>query len=226
MNKAAILAIILILLVASSFLAVANATDGVVVKKGDWIEYQVTVTGNPTPDLNITWARMNITGVEGPAINASVQTLFGNGTLFPEPYVPLNVATGAIGDGFFIPTTIVPGEIYQSQYEGNITITGTAQVEAAGTERTALVGITNETTYYWDKQTGIMVSAISNLPNCVMNTRTSATNLWQQPPQIYGLNPTLFYAFVIVSVAAIASIVALLVWGKKRLPTRNTEHKQ
>jgi len=216
MNKAAALTISLTLLVAMSFIAVASATDGVVVKKGDWIEYQVTVTGNPTPDLNITWARMDITGVEGPAINASVQTLFSNRTLFPEPYVPLNVATGAIGDGFFIPTTISPGDIYQSQYEGNITITGTAQVEAAGTERTALVGATNETTYYWDKQTGIMVSAISNLPNCVISTRTSATDLWQPPTQIFGLDPSLFYVFVVVAAFAAVSIVIVAIWPRRK----------
>ena len=154
MNKLAVVAIALTLFFAFSFLGVAFGDDGVAVNKGDWINYQVTVTGNPTPDLNITWAQMNITGVEGPAINVSVQTLFGNGTLFPEPYVPLNVATGAIGDGFFIPTTIVPGDIYLSTYEGNITITGTAQVMAGGAMRNAFVGITNETTYYWDERTG------------------------------------------------------------------------
>jgi hypothetical protein len=221
MNKSAIVAIALTLLVAFSFLGVAFGDESVAVKKGDWIEYQVTVTGNPTPDLNITWAQMNITGVEGPAINVSVQTLFGNGTLFPEPYVPLNVATGAIGDGFFIPTTIVPGDIYLSTYEGNITITSTEQVMAGGIMRNAFVGVTNETTYYWDEQTGIMISAISNLPGCTMYTRTTATSLWQPLTQIYGLSPTFFYALVVVAMGAVVAIVVIAVW-KKDAPRKTT----
>ena len=213
MHKSAILAISLTVLLIMPFLGIALADDGVAVKNGDWIEYKVTVTGNPTPDLNITWARMDITSVEGPAINVSVQTLFGNGTLYPEPHVPLNVATGAIGDGFFIPTNLKPGDIYQTEYEGNITISRIEHIEVAGAQRTVLVGLTNQTTYYWDKQKGIMVSAVSDEPGCVMYTRASATDLWQ--PQILGLNPSTFYSLIATFAVAFTAIVGLLFWHKR-----------
>jgi hypothetical protein len=194
--------------------AAASTDSGVAVKPGDWIEYHVVVTGNPTSDLNITWAEMNVTAVEGAAVNVSVQTLFGNGTLFPEPYVPLNVATGAIGDGFFIPTTIKVGDVYSSEYEGNITITGTQRIVAGGAERTVLVGATNVTTYYWDQQTGIMVAAVSQMPNSVMHTTTSATNLWQ--PQILGLDVAIFYSLIATVALVLVGAVALLLWRRRR----------
>lgn len=208
MRKFALLTIILIVLAAFSFFSVVFADVSIGVEKGNWIEYQVTVTGNPPPEYNITWASMDITGVQDDAINVSVQTLFGNGTLLSEPYVPLNVATGAIGDGFFIPLYLKQGDIYHTEYEGNITVTGIQRIEAGGAQRTVLCGVTNQTTYYWDKQTGIMVAATSNLPGCTMYTKTSATSLWQ--PQIMGMDQSVFYALIIVLAGFLAAFVTLV----------------
>jgi hypothetical protein len=208
MRRFALFAVILIVFAVFGFFSVVFAGVSVAVKKGDWIEYQVIVTGNPPPEYNITWARMDITGVQGDAINASVQTLFRNGTLLPEPYVPLNVATGAIGDGFFIPMDLNPGDVYRSEYEGNITITGIQQIEAGGAQRTVLCGVTSQTTYYWDKQNGIMVAATSNLPGCTMYTKTSATNIWQ--PQIIGMDQSVFYVLIIVFVSFLAAFVTVV----------------
>jgi hypothetical protein len=44
--------------------AVAYAAISIGVKKGDWIEYQVTVAGTVPQDHNITWARMDVTDVQ------------------------------------------------------------------------------------------------------------------------------------------------------------------
>lgn len=180
------------LIMGTVFSTIVLADAEVGVKMGDWIQYQVIVTGNPPPEYNITWARMDITGVQGEVINVSVQTLFGNGTLYPEPDVELNVATGAIGDGFFIPTNLNPGDQYQTEYEGTINITNLQQLNVGGSTRTVLEGTTNQTTYYWDKQTGIMVAATSNLPTCTLHTKTSSTNIWQ--PQILPKPNTILHA--------------------------------
>ena len=205
MNKSAYTASFLVVLVAASFLVLTAADDGVVVRAGDWIEYQVTVTGNPSSDLNMTWGRIDVKNVTGPVIIVDVQTRFGNGTLFPEPNITLNVATGAIGDGFFIPTYLKVGDVYQTQYEGNITIEGTKTIEAGGAQREVFYGSANTTTYYWDKQNGIMVQATSELPNCTMHTKTAATNLWQ--PQIFGIDASTFYSLMIAAVAVLGYIV-------------------
>ena len=214
MHKSAILAISLTVLLIMPFLGIALADDGVAVKNGDWIEYKVTVTGNPIPDLNITWARMDINYcVEGPAINVSVQTLFGNGTLYPEPHVPLNVATGAIGDGFFIPTNLKPGDIYQTEYEGNITISRIEHIEvarrnepfsSASPTKPPTTGTNKKALWFQQSQT-------SQDASC---TQEPAQHIFWQP-QILGLNPSTFYSLIATFAVAFTAIVGLLFWHKR-----------
>jgi len=214
MRKSVVCASALIaLIVCSSLLAVVFAGISVGVKKGDWIEYRVTETGNPSSDFNITWAKMDIRAVQGETIDIDVQTGFANGTVYPENGIILNLATGAIGDGFFVPTNLNPGDQYQSEYEGNISITGVGQLEAGGAERTVLLGVASQTTYYWDKQTGIMVAATSNFTGFTLLTETSATNIWQ--PQILGLDSTVFYSLIVAVVVVFVVIISILIWYSK-----------
>jgi len=135
MNKFTLIAVSLIFMLITPALVVAASPDYTVhVKKGDWIKYNVKETGTPTPEFNITWGRMDIKSVEGEAIHTDVLTGYANGTVYPENDITLNIATGAIGDGFFIPINLQPGDKYNSGYEGNITITGFEQIEAGGAQ--------------------------------------------------------------------------------------------
>ena len=222
MDKSAFFAIALTVMIVSSLFGAAFADNVVGVTKGDWIQYRVTETGNPAPQYNITWARMDIISVQGEVITVNVQTAFGNGTLFPENGINLNLATGAIGDGFFVPTNLNPGDRYSTEYEGFINITSIGQVQAGGANRAVLIGVTNESTYNWDRQTGIMVAATSKLPGCIMYTRTTATDIWA--PQILGLNQTLFYALIAAVGAILAVLVAVImifVWRRRSLSFPN-----
>ncbi len=222
MRKSAFLAVALALLIINMSLGVALAGNLVVVKKGDWIKYQVTETGNVPSEFNITWARIDVVGVQGENITINVVTVYGNGTIFPENGITLNLATGAVGDGFFIPLNLTVGDQYCTEYEGVVNMTGVGRIEAAGAQRTVLLGTSGESTYDWDTQTGIMIAATSNLGSCTMYTRTSATNLWA--PQIFGLNQTLFYTLVVAAIAVglILVAVVLLVWRRKKPSAAST----
>ncbi len=185
------------------------------VKAGDWIKYDVREVGSfIDPEYNITWARMDIVAVQNDVITVNVLTQYGNGTLLPENDIHLNVTAGKIGDGFFVPINLKPGDRYSTQYEGIINMTSLAHTQAGGASRMVLVGVASvnvyQNVYNWDKQTGIMVSATSNLPGCIMYTTTKSTNLWA--PQILGLNQTVFIAVLlsIVGVVAVLAGVALL----------------
>ncbi len=224
MRRFAFLVVAIALLAVSPLLGAVCAQSSVVgVKAGDWIRYDVAETGNPISEYNITWATMNITAVNGKVITVNVLTQYGNGTLLAEPGINLNVATGAIGDGFFVPTNLKAGDRYSTEYEGIINITSVEQTQAGGATRSVLVGVTSQSIYNWDKQTGIMVSATSNLSGCVMHTTTSSTNLWapqNQASKILGLNQTLFYALVITIVGVVAvsaGAVLRIVQSRKRL---------
>ena len=215
MHRLTLLAIALTLLVVTVPIVVAFADVSVGVKKGDWIEYQVTVTGNPPEDHNLTWARMEVTDVQDAAISLDIQTKFASGIILPE-HITLNLASGVLGDDFFIPANLSAGDVFYDAHAGNIIITGSEQRTYAGAERTVVTGHTNVTSFYWDQQTGILVEAYSNYSdiNFTMKTVADKTNIWQPQPTV--LAPSLGYAASVVAVAVVVVVALLLLRARSR----------
>jgi hypothetical protein len=200
------LAILLVLLFMLSIVSLVRANDVVAVQAGDWIEYSVTTTGNPTPIHNITWARLDVKTVTGSEINTDIQTKLANGTLWLEPNTTFNVATGVVGEGAIIPTNLTTGDVYYSEYEGNITVTGTQTLLVAGAERSVLTGEATNTSFMWDKETGVMVKATTVLEDCTVSSEAASTNLWQ--PQTPAASIVIAFA-----AAAVAALVAVVLTG-------------
>ncbi|MCW3994855.1 MAG: hypothetical protein NWE98_01735 [Candidatus Bathyarchaeota archaeon] len=209
MCKSTVLAIALTAFCLFGIAGILAAEVNVGVKSGDWIEYNVTVTGNPPPDHDITWARMNVTNVSGTAITVIAENRFANGTLLSGQST-FNLATGVLGDDFFIPKDLNVGDQFYDAYQGNITITSMEERNVAGVQRTIISGSTEYTTYYWDRECGILVSATSHEPDYVMVTETQATNLWQ--PQTSNPEQSILpYAALVAIVVVIIVIVVFSV---------------
>jgi hypothetical protein len=130
------------------------------------------------------------------------------------------------GDSFIIPSNLNVGDEFYNPSVGNITISGEEQQTVLGAERTVVSAVTKYTTYYWDRQTGILVQATTTAPvglntgfgisqGFTVHSKTSGTNMWQ--PQILGLNYGVFYALIISIVAVVASVgvAAIVVWRKR-----------
>jgi hypothetical protein len=218
MRKFVFGAVILAILVGSVLFATVSADVGVGVKKGDWIQYNVRVTGHPPGDHDIRSAGMNITDVNGTAITLDIQTVFNNGTLYPE-YITLNLATGILGDDFFIPKNLNVGDSFFDAYQGNIKITSQQTQDLAGARRTVILGSSTYTHYTWDKETGTLVAARSVEPDYTMTTNTGATNIWSQ--DIAGLSPSVFtatIAAIVVVAAALAFICGRWIIQRKQKP--------
>lgn len=49
------------------------------VKRGDWAEYSVDITGNPPPIHNVTWMRMEVLQVNGDAFPVNLTVRYRNG---------------------------------------------------------------------------------------------------------------------------------------------------
>ena len=183
------------------------------VKEGYWIEYNATITGSPPADHDVTWARMEVVDVQGKSISLNVTTRFVNGTLLYES-VPLNLETGQLGDDFIIPADLNPGDVFLDQYQGSITIAGVEERNYAGATRTVVYASTTESTYYWDKATGILVEGASEFPDFTIHSVADKTNIWQ--PQILGLEPTTFYAVLIIAAMVTVAVATFLVLRRKR----------
>jgi hypothetical protein len=202
--KKSVVGVILIAVFGLSLLVGMVIADNVVaVRAGDWIEYNVTTTGNPIPIHNITWARLDVKTVTGSEINTDIQTRLANGTLWLEPNTTFNVATGVVGEGAIIPTNLTEGDVYYSEYEGNITVTGTQTLLVAGAERSVFTGEAANTSFMWDKETGVMVKATTTLEDCTVYSKAASTNLWQ--PQTPTLN--IVYALIAAAIAALVAVV-------------------
>jgi len=192
--------------------AIVFAEISVGVKQGDWIEYQVSYTGTPDPSHAISWARMEIASVQGKEISLEMTTRFSNGTQLNET-TTLNLMTGQLGDDFIIPANLNTGDTFFDKNAGNITISGTEKRTYAGATRTVVYGSTPHTIFYWDKSTGVAVEGRSTFAEFTMTTIATKTNMWQ--PQLFGLDPVVFYV-LLIAVVAILAVIAILVIRRKK----------
>ena len=197
-------------ILATSVFVSANVTVGV--KKGDWIEYQVSVSGIAPEGHDAKWARMEVSNVQGSALTLNVTTQFTNGSYLYEN-ITLNLQTGELGDDFFIPSNMNLGQNFTDIHSGNITISKSEEKIYAGTSRPVLYGATAFTTFYWDKQTGILVEANSNYKdiNFTMTTIAYKTNIWQPQNSIQGIS---YFLIIVILLLVITALIAI--WRRKK----------
>jgi hypothetical protein len=202
MNKK--LVVILIVLALLACTTVVQGEISVGVKEGDWIEYEVTTTGTPVPDHDIVWARMEILDVQGNGFRANVTSEATNGTV-SSLIRTFNLEEGEVQGWVIIPANLGLGDTFYDSYIGrNVTIEGEEEMVIAGATRTTTYANLPERFKRWDKSTGVFVEAIDPLENYTIHA--IATNMWI--PQIFGLDPTLFYAVVLVVVIIVIAVVA------------------
>jgi hypothetical protein len=199
------LLITLLLVSATSFVVAANIVVGV--SEGDWIEYQATFTGSPPEGHEVTWARSEVTEVQGTVIKLNVTTKFSDGTQLKEN-VTLNLETGQIGDAFIIPANLNEGDSFEDRYHGAMTISAVEERTYAGARRTVVTASTSGSTYYWDQTTGVLVEGISQLPDYSIRSLANNTNMWQPDARLQG--STVWYALLGTAIAVSIALVAAI----------------
>ena len=201
----------LAVLVGMHFSAVASAEVIVGVKSGDWIEYNVTITGEVPEQHDVTWCKIEVMAVEDKNVYIDITSRYSDGS---EETVPstLNLETGQIGDCFIIPANLNAGDVFEPP-EGTITISGFKEKTYAGATRSVVYGNTPQTIFHWDRSTGFLLEANSSDSEFTMSTKADKTNMWQT--QTFGLDQTVFIALVLVMVAVLALAIFLIRKMKK-----------
>ena len=104
------------------------------------------VTGWNTKLLQqVIWKIMTLNGQELRLLtcrdlyNPNMTTLFNNGTYLYEQH-NLNLQTGHLGDEFFIPANLSPGDSFYDARAGNVTILSSQEKTYVGAKRTVLTG--------------------------------------------------------------------------------------
>jgi len=191
------------------------------VKAGDWIKCDYTVTGWPSGTPRPEWLKVEILSVEGTTATVRVTMHMDDGTEESDT-MTVNVVSGegTLGtiSGFVIPANRATGDsIYISGY-GSIAIDGEITRTYAGASRTVVYASFSqygtELTYYWDKQTGIMVEASTISGGIAATAKATETNMWEASPSPFWMQ-WWFYAIVAVGIVALVGAVYFL---KKRKP--------
>jgi parallel beta-helix repeat protein len=184
--------IILLSLLAISALALAykvqpaKASGTVGVEAGDWIKYTYTISGWPSGTPYPEWLKVEFLSVEGTNATIRVTMRMSDGTEQSDT-MTVDVAAGGGTfqglSGFVIPANCTTGDsIYMTGY-GNVTIAGETTRTYAGATRTVVYASFSQygtqLTYYWDKQTGVMVEASVTSGDMTGTAKATETNMWQ-----------------------------------------------
>ena len=214
------LTLLLVLVLASVFFSVSPADILVGVKQGDWIEYDVSFTGNPPIEHDAVWARMEIISVDGKKVNASFVSRLANETVL-EILEDLDLEKGRLIDMFIIPAYLDEGDVFYDQISGQIVIDRVETRNYAGADRTVVYAEAVDTQWYWDRATGVTVEARTSNSMYTLDTVATGTDMWNS--QIFGLDANIFYGLLsLIAVGVGASIILSLQRRKRRLTSPQT----
>ena len=185
----------------------ALAAPPVGVKSGDWIEYSVTYTGQPTQGHDVVVARMEITKVDEANVTVTISSNFQNNRV-ENTTCTLNLQTGHLIDDFIIPANLTVGDTFLDENLGNVTITSTDQRVYAGASRTVVSALTSTNTYVWDQATGVSVEGIAQTSEYMIHTIVSATNMWQPPVGVGYTVLVLAVVFLLIIIVVVAASVS------------------
>jgi hypothetical protein len=226
-----LVSVVSISMIASSALAFDEPSVGV--KEGDWIEFDVGVTGTgvPPPTHDVNWFRIEVLPVEGAAFSANFTARYSNGT-FGNAIWKFNFTEGEVGGWIIIPGNLGPGDMFYDSYTFfgtrdpvNVTIEREEQKIVLGASRTVTYGSDWLRHKQWDKATGVFLHSVETFKNVTnkdgwyiedltVTVQAIATNMWS--PQILGLEQTVFYAIVTVVVVVVIVALAIAVATRKK----------
>ncbi len=179
---------------------VAFEESSVGVKKGDWIEYSVNVTGGtPPPKLAIDSFKIEILDINGTAFQANFTVRYVNGTLDSTIW-NFNFTEGQVGGWTIIPPNLGVGDtFYDCSEPANVTIEGEEQQVVAGATRTITrasdsIRLVKE----WDKVTGVYTYSKEQPKNLTLITKAVSTNIWS--PQVLELNQSEIYVLITTAI--------------------------
>jgi hypothetical protein len=196
------------------------------VKEGDWIEYNVNITGNPpTVHRNVTWMRLEVLQIEGTAFPANVTVGYANGTLESSIW-KFNFTAGITEGWVIIPSNLSPGDTFYDNYskiDKYIAIQSQEQKTVLGASRIVTYGNDSYRDKQWDKATGVFVGSTEVFKNWSSYVTAVDTNLWS--PEVRAPSQSMFYPLVIAVVLAAAVLSLVIVVARRKHFTLNPKQQ-
>jgi hypothetical protein len=220
---ASLLAVLAVSIVVSS--AFAHTELQVGVEEGDWIEYNIDVTGAGAlpPTHDVRWMRMDVLQVQDTAFSTNFTVRYANGTLGSAVW-QFNFSEGNTEGWLIIPSNLGLGDTF---YDSSMHTGEPVYVAIEGEEERTVLGATRTVTYAsdslrhkeWDKATGVFVGSSEHLKNITnksgwyiedltVSIKPTATNMWS-PEVILGLDQTGLVGVIVVSAVLALSLVVV-----------------
>ena len=210
--------------------AAVEVNDGGI-KAGDWIKFEYTITGWPAGQPYPEWLELEFISVEGTSASVNVTLGMSDGQELRDT-VPVDLGEGggeAFGlAGFVISPNLRRGDsVYFSGY-GDVTIEGETTRTYAGARRRVVYASFSQSvppqsevqlSYYWDKQTGVMVEASTTWEDMTATCKATETNMLETAPAAVGVE---WWLWVIIAVAIAATIFAVYRLRKRKMQTAPT----
>jgi hypothetical protein len=232
MQKVAVL-ILTSLVVCFSIFALCTpvyAEQTVGVKEGDWIEYDIVVTGTGSlpPSHDVRWMRIDVLSVDRVSVFCDVTVRYANGTIGSAIW-EYNFDEGITGGWTIIPANLSPGDTFFDcspaanvvvQCEEQKTVLGAARIVTCGNDSLRQIK-------EWDKVTGVFIGSVEvkqdftnkegwYFDDLTMTISATATNMWSK--QIFGLDQAVFALVISGLVFLVVLLVsALIIWQRKSL---------
>lgn len=194
------------------------------VKEGDWIEYNVTVTGNPPSPYQPVWFRTEILGVEGQTV--TIKTIMNRSDGIQDiTTASVNITESQVlGDKpspFVIPANLEAFDTFYLDDYGNVTLAGATERSYVNTSRTvvyaSLSAYGETTTVYWEQETGFLLESYQTEVGVYsMTIKASNTNMWQPQPSGLPIDPTVFYILIIIAVVIVVAVVFFVITRRKK----------
>ena len=179
------------------------------------------------------WLKVEFLSVEGTNATVRVTMHMDDGTE-QNATAPVDIVGGggeAFGlSGFVIPANLTVGDVVYISGYGNVTIVGEKTGSYAGASRTVVyTGFSQygtDLTYYWDKQTGVMVEASTTSGTITGTGKATETNIWQAAPSGPPSEPPIDLYVLAAMTTIIAVGAAALIIRRKKEPPEQVESPQ
>jgi alpha-tubulin suppressor-like RCC1 family protein len=193
--------------VLANFVVVEAGNVGV--RAGDWIKVDYEITGWPAEQPRPEWLKLEFLNLEGTTASMRVTMGMSDGTEQSDT-APALIGEGggeALGlAGFVIPPNLTTGDSIYITGHGDVTIDGETTGTYAGASRTAIHASFSESgvqlTYYWDKETGVMLEASSTFGDVTATGRVTETNMWE--PRTEGMP---WWPWIVVGLAVVGLVI-------------------
>jgi len=234
MKRAAILFLASLTVVCFSlfvlFTSAVYVEQTVGVREGDWMEYDIVVTGTGSlpPTHDVRWMRMDVLSVDDVAFSVNVTVRYANETMGSSVW-KYNFTEGITGGWTIIPANLNVGDTF-FDYSPSATVTVQSEEQRVVLGATRMVTCGNDSLRQikeWDKVSGIFIGSVETkqdftnkdgwyFDNLTMTIRATGTNMWSR--QIYGLEPPIFaLAFSGLVFAVVSAVSVLTILQKEKM---------